>query len=94
MVKEYCDKCKAEIDPHERLSKKVVKITIPSPQSWDGYTRSVTLCPDRFVYLMCTVHPENRFSRYNMESHGYQVKKIARCYGGLERCILLKERRR
>ena len=45
------------------------------------------LDPDRFVYLMCTVHPENRFSRYNMESHGYQVKKIARCYGGLERCI-------
>ena len=29
-----------------------------------------------------------------LESHGYQVKKIARCYGGLERCILLKERRR
>ena len=27
MVKEYCDRCKAEIDPHERLSKKVVKIT-------------------------------------------------------------------
>ena len=48
MVKEYCDKCKVEIDPHERLSKKVVKITIPSPQSWDGYTRSVTLCPECF----------------------------------------------
>lgn len=30
MVKEYCDRCKAEIDPHERLSKKIVKITIPS----------------------------------------------------------------
>ena len=41
MVKEYCDRCKAEIDPHERLSKKIVKITIPSPQSWDGCTRSV-----------------------------------------------------
>ena len=26
MVKEYCDRCKAEIDPHERLSKKIVKI--------------------------------------------------------------------
>ena len=52
------------------------------------------LDPDRFVYLMCTVHPENRFSRHNMESHGYQVKKIARCYSGLERCILLKERGR
>ena len=29
MLKEYCDRCKAEIDPHERLSKKIVKITIP-----------------------------------------------------------------
>ena len=25
MVKEYCDRCKAEIDPHERLSKKVFR---------------------------------------------------------------------
>lgn len=48
MVKEYCDRCKAEIDPHERLSKKIVKITIPSPQSWDGCTRSVTLCSECF----------------------------------------------
>lgn len=48
MVKEYCDRCKAEIDPYERLSKKVVKITIPSPQSWEGYTRSVTLCSECF----------------------------------------------
>ena len=48
MVKEYCDRCKAEIDPHERLSKKVVKITIPSPQSRERHTRSVTLCPECF----------------------------------------------
>lgn len=48
MVKEYCDRCKAEIDPHERLSKKIVKITIPSPQNWDGYTRTITLCPECF----------------------------------------------
>lgn len=34
MVKEYCDRCKAEIDPYERFSKEVVKITIPSPQSY------------------------------------------------------------
>lgn len=48
MVKEYCDRCKAEIDPHERLSKKVVKITIPSLQGWEERTRSVTLCPECF----------------------------------------------
>lgn len=48
MVKEYCDRCKAEIDPLARISKKVVKITIPSVHSWDGYTRSVTLCPECF----------------------------------------------
>ena len=35
-------------DTHERLSKKIVKITIPSPQSWDGCTRSVTLCSECF----------------------------------------------
>ena len=48
MVKEYCDRCKTEIDPYERFSKKVVKITIPSPQSWEGRTRSVTLCSECF----------------------------------------------
>lgn len=48
MVKEYCDRCKAEIDPHERRSKKVVKITIPSPQCREGCTRSVTLCSECF----------------------------------------------
>lgn len=48
MVREYCDRCKAEIDPVERISKKVVKITIPSVHSGDRYTRSVTLCPECF----------------------------------------------
>ena len=43
-----------------------------------------------FYYLMCTIHPDNQFSRHNMESHGYKVKKTALCYGGLPRCILLK----
>ena len=45
---------------------------------------------NRFYYLMCTIHPDNKFSRHNMESHGYEVKKTAFCYGGLPRCILLK----
>lgn len=46
---------------------------------------------ERFAYLMCTIHPENRFSLHNMERHGYEVKKTALCYGGLLRHILLKE---
>ena len=45
---------------------------------------------NRFYYLMCTIHPDNKFSRHNMESHGYEVKKTTLCYGGLPRCILLK----
>ena len=44
MVKEYCDRCKAEIDPHERCSKKVVKITIPIPQSWGGEAQDQLHC--------------------------------------------------
>lgn len=45
---------------------------------------------EEYYYLMCTIHPDNQFSRHNMENHGYEVKKIALCYGGLSRCILLK----
>ena len=46
---------------------------------------------DQYYYLMCTIHPDNQFSRHNMESHGYEVKRTALCYGGLPRCILLKD---
>ena len=45
---------------------------------------------EKYYYLMCTIHPDNKFSRNNMESHGYRVKRVALCYGGLPRCILLK----
>lgn len=45
---------------------------------------------EKFHYLMCTIHPDNQFSRQNMESQGYEVKKITKCYGGLDRCILVK----
>ena len=46
---------------------------------------------EEYYYLMCTIHPDNQFSRHNMESHGYEVKRTALCYGGLPRCILLKD---
>lgn len=45
---------------------------------------------ERYPYLMCTIHPDNRFSRYNMESHGYEAKMTAYCYGGFLRYVLLK----
>ena len=49
---------------------------------------------EKYYYLMCTIHPDNEFSRNNMERHGYKVKKVALCYGGLPRCILLKNLRK
>ena len=54
-------------------------------------TAEKLLDKNRFYYLMCTIHPDNKFSRHNMESHGYKVQKTALCYGGLPRCILLKD---
>lgn len=45
---------------------------------------------EKFKYLMCTIHPENRYSLHNMQSHGYEVKKTVQCYGGLPRHILVK----
>lgn len=45
---------------------------------------------EMFYHLMCTIHPDNRFSRHNMESHGYEVKATVHCYGGLLRHVLLK----
>lgn len=44
----------------------------------------------RYPYLMCTIHPDNRFSRHNMESYGYEVKTTAYCYGGFLRYVFLK----
>lgn len=76
MVKEYCDRCKAEIDPHERLSKKVVKITIPSPQSWDGCTRSVTLCSECFSKMGIRETVKNVASGDEYEKEPAAVDKL------------------
>ena len=48
------------------------------------------LLPGGFRYFMCTVHPDNKYSRNNMEKCGYQVMKTAFKYGGLLRLIFLK----
>lgn len=41
-------------------------------------------------YLMCTVHPQNRYSRENVLRQGYEVVATKEKYGGYLRDILLK----
>ncbi|MGN0371350.1 MAG: GNAT family N-acetyltransferase [Enterocloster sp.] len=43
-----------------------------------------------FRYLMCTVHPENHYSRGNVLQQGYQVMATKEKYGGYLRDILMK----
>ncbi|MCI5650164.1 MAG: GNAT family N-acetyltransferase [Fusicatenibacter sp.] len=42
-------------------------------------------------YLMCTVHPENRYSLKNAQSQGYRIMATKEKYGGKLRHILLKD---
>ena len=44
-----------------------------------------------YRYLMCTVHPENRYSKNNIIKQGYQVVLTKEKYGGYLRDILLKK---
>ncbi len=44
-----------------------------------------------YRYLMCTVHPENIYSKNNIIKQGYQVVMTKEKYGGYLRDILLKE---
>ncbi len=44
-----------------------------------------------YRYLMCTVHPENRYSKNNIINQGYQVVLTKEKYGGYVRDILLKK---
>lgn len=44
-----------------------------------------------YTYLMCTVHPENCYSRDNLLKQGYQIVKTGKKYGDLLRHILLKK---
>ncbi|WP_349947178.1 GNAT family N-acetyltransferase [Lacrimispora sp. BS-2] len=44
-----------------------------------------------YRYLMCTVHPENRYSKDNMIKQGYKVVMTKEKYGGYLRDILLKK---
>lgn len=44
-----------------------------------------------YQYLLCTVHPENRFSLHNVQKQGYEIMITKEKYGGFLRHILLKE---
>jgi ribosomal protein S18 acetylase RimI-like enzyme len=44
-----------------------------------------------FRYLMCTVHPENIYSKANASRQGYQVMITKEKYGGYLRDILMKK---
>lgn len=44
-----------------------------------------------FRYLMCTVHPENNYSKNNILKQGYEVVMTKEKYGGYLRNILLKQ---
>lgn len=65
-----------------------------------GLQRKLTLWVEQellangFRYFMCTVHPDNQYSKNNMEKCGYQVMKQVLKYGGLPRFILLKTEKR
>ena len=43
-----------------------------------------------FRYLMCTVHPDNCYSRSNVVRQGYQAMTVKEKYGGHVREIFLK----
>lgn len=44
-----------------------------------------------YRYLLCTVHPDNRFSLHNVQKQGYEIMMTKEKYGGYLRHILLKE---
>lgn len=54
-------------------------------------TAQAELSQKGYRILMCTVHPDNCFSRSNMLKQGYRVVGEAEKYGGHRREILMKE---
>ena len=44
-----------------------------------------------YRYMMCTVHPDNSFSRNNMVRQGYRAVCRKEKYGGRIRDVMLKE---
>lgn len=50
------------------------------------------LYAEGFRYFMCTVHPENIYSRGNITGLGYRPVWKGEKYGGTLREVMLKER--
>ena len=50
------------------------------------------LAEQGYRYFMCTVHPENRYSRQNIIKQGFKPVKTALKYGGYRREIFLRDR--
>ena len=44
----------------------------------------------QYSYLMATVSPDNLPSLHTFQKNGYEIIKVTEKYGGLKRCILLK----
>lgn len=44
-----------------------------------------------YRYLMCTIHPDNHYSKSNVLKQGYHIAATKEKYGGYLRNILLKE---
>ena len=46
---------------------------------------------ENYAYLLCTVHPENRFSRNNMVKMGFHSVVTKEKYGGFLREVMMKQ---
>lgn len=84
--------------PQEKLDKVALMDSAAVKQAYRGYglqgrllqASEEYLDTEKYTYLMCTVHPDNRFSLSNMQKNGYMIQATVRCYGGLLRHILVK----
>lgn len=45
-----------------------------------------------YRYFMCTIHPDNHYSKNNVLKQGYRIVATKEKYGGYTRNILLKEK--
>ncbi|MDO4340272.1 MAG: GNAT family N-acetyltransferase [Eubacteriales bacterium] len=85
--------------PPEKLGKVALMDSCAVRQAYRGYGLQGRLLQgaeeyldtEKYTYLMCTVHPDNRFSLSNMQKNGYMIQATVQCYGGLLRHILVKD---
>ena len=61
--------------------------------------RMLAFCEDELKdrelwYYLTTIHPDNKYSLANMQGGGFEIAKRVVCYGGKDRYILVKDRRK